>query len=92
MTATNVPTNVTAVGPADGFRAARDFLLAHREDYAAARDGFSWPRPTAFNWALDWFDTIARDNDRTALWIVEEDGREEKLSFDTMRRRSDRVA
>ncbi|MFQ6200312.1 AMP-binding protein, partial [Streptomyces sp. NPDC000405] len=32
------------------------------------------------------------DNDRTALWIVEEDGREEKLSFDTMRRRSDRVA
>ncbi|MEU1821590.1 AMP-binding protein [Streptomyces abikoensis] len=83
---------MTAVGPADGFRAARDFLLAHREDYAAARDGFSWPRPTAFNWALDWFDTIARDNDRTALWIVEEDGREEKLSFDTMRRRSDRVA
>ncbi|MEU1783386.1 AMP-binding protein [Streptomyces abikoensis] len=87
-----MPTNVTAVGLADGFRAARDFLLAHREDYAAARDGFSWPRPTAFNWALDWFDTIARDNDRTALWIVEEDGREEKLSFDTMRRRSDRVA
>ncbi|AZQ75783.1 AMP-dependent synthetase [Streptomyces luteoverticillatus] len=83
---------MTAVGPADGFRAARDFLLAHREDYAAAREGFSWPRPTAFNWALDWFDTIARDNDRTALWIVEEDGREEKLSFDTMRRRSDRVA
>ncbi|MHA7956880.1 AMP-binding protein [Streptomyces sp. L500] len=89
MTATDV---TAKPGPADGFRAARDFLLAHREDYAAAREGFSWPRPTAFNWALDWFDTIARDNDRTALWIVEEGGREEKLSFDTMRRRSDRVA
>ena len=27
------------------FRAARDFLLAHREDYRAAYEGFRWPRP-----------------------------------------------
>ena len=35
------------------FRAARDFLLRHREDYEAARAGFGWPRPEHFNWALD---------------------------------------
>ncbi|SCF90196.1 acetyl-CoA synthetase [Streptomyces sp. MnatMP-M17] len=57
------------------FRAARDFLLAHREDYATAYEGFSWPRPTRFNWALDRFDRIAEDNDRTAPHLVEEDGR-----------------
>ncbi|GHC54426.1 AMP-binding protein [Streptomyces cinnamoneus] len=89
MTATN-PAGTD--GPADVFRQARDFLLRHREDYAAAYEGFVWPRPTTFNWALDWFDAIARDNDRTALWIVEEDGTEARLTFDALRRRSDRVA
>ncbi|GAA3039181.1 hypothetical protein GCM10020000_16870 [Streptomyces olivoverticillatus] len=81
-----------AAGPASEFKAARDFLLAHREDCAAAYEGFTWPRPQRFNWALDWFDAIARGNDRTALWIVEEDGGEVRLSFDALRRRSDRVA
>ncbi|WP_372410461.1 AMP-binding protein [Streptomyces luteireticuli] len=74
------------------FRAARDFLLGHRADYEAACEGFVWPRPTTFNWALDWFDPLARGNDRTALWIVEEDGSEAKSSFETLRRRSDQVA
>ncbi|GHF38502.1 AMP-binding protein [Streptomyces morookaense] len=89
MTATK-PADET--GAASGFRAARDFLLAHREDYKAAYEGFVWPRPETFNWALDWFDCIAENNDRTALWIVEEDGSEERHSFDALRRRSDRVA
>ncbi|MBM9506965.1 AMP-binding protein [Actinacidiphila acididurans] len=74
------------------FRAARDFLLEHRADYATARDGFRWPRPAEFNWALDWFDVIARDNDRPALWIVEEDGTETRRSFREMAERSSRVA
>ncbi|MEE1764552.1 MULTISPECIES: AMP-binding protein [unclassified Streptomyces] len=74
------------------FRAARDFLLAHREDYATAYKGFDWPRPEYFNWALDWFDVIARGNDRTALHIVEEDGSETRLSFAEMSERSSRVA
>ncbi|WP_215450246.1 AMP-binding protein [Streptomyces sp. ATCC 21386] len=74
------------------FRAARDFLLAHREDYATAYKGFDWPRPEYFNWALDWFDVIARGNDRTALYIVEEDGAETRLSFAEMSERSSRVA
>ncbi|MDT0462884.1 AMP-binding protein [Streptomyces gibsoniae] len=78
--------------PTDAFRAARDFLLAHREDYATAYAGFRWPRPTHFNWALDWFDAIADGNDRTALHIVEEDGRETRLSFRELSERSARAA
>ncbi|MGW7817549.1 AMP-binding protein [Streptomyces puniciscabiei] len=76
----------------ESFRRARDFLLAHREDYAAAYDGFTWPRPAHFNWALDWFDVIAAGNDRTALHIVEEDGGETRLSFAELSERSNRVA
>ncbi|MFD4548225.1 AMP-binding protein [Streptomyces sp. NPDC058467] len=79
-------------GATDEFRAARDFLLAHREDYATAYAGFSWPRPQYFNWALDWFDVIARGNDRTALHIVEEDGERTEVSFAEMSRRSNQVA
>ncbi|MFD6431502.1 AMP-binding protein [Streptomyces venezuelae] len=74
------------------FRTARDFLLRHREDYAAAYEGFAWPRPERFNWALDWFDVIAKDNDRTALHIVEEDGTESRFSFAHLSARSNRVA
>ncbi|MGW5097354.1 AMP-binding protein [Streptomyces nodosus] len=76
----------------DAFRAARDFLLAHREDYDSAYRGFCWPRPAHFNWALDWFDAIADGNDRTALHIVEEDGAAVALSFAELSERSDRVA
>ncbi|WP_405933761.1 AMP-binding protein [Streptomyces sp. NBC_00827] len=76
----------------DQFRAARDFLLAHREDYATAYEGFDWPRPERFNWALDWFDVIARGNDRTALHIVEEDGLSTRFSFAELSARSARTA
>ncbi|MFD7896516.1 AMP-binding protein [Streptomyces sp. NPDC059743] len=69
-----------------------DFLLAHREDYATAYEGFSWPRPTRFNWVLDWFDRIAEGNDRTALHLVEEDGRRTRLTFAEMSARSNQVA
>jgi acetyl-CoA synthetase len=76
----------------DDFRTARDFLLAHREDYTGAYEGFEWPRPDYFNWALDWFDVIAEGNDRTALHLVEEDGTRVQVSFAEMSERSDRVA
>ncbi|MEV5649823.1 AMP-binding protein [Nocardia sp. NPDC052254] len=77
----------------DLYRAARDQLVESASDYDTAVRTFEWPRLTgAFNWAVDWFDVIARGNDRIALWIVEEDGREQRVSFDEMARRSDRVA
>ncbi|MBD2897552.1 Acetyl-coenzyme A synthetase [Actinomadura sp. RB99] len=78
--------------PAVEFRAARDFLLAHRDDYATAYEKFRWPVLTGFNWALDWFDKIAEGNDAPALWIVEEDGAEERYSFAQLARRSNQVA
>jgi len=74
------------------FREARDFLLAHREEYAEATAQFSWPELDEFNWALDWFDVIAEGNDSPALWIVEEDGAEQRFSFAEMAHRSDQVA
>ena len=76
----------------DAFRAARDFLLDHRDDYDLTYRDFRWPELTEFNWALDWFDAIAAGNDNPALWIVEEDGGERKLSFAEMSARSNRVA
>ncbi|MER6992661.1 AMP-binding protein [Saccharopolyspora hirsuta] len=74
------------------FLTARDFLLRHRTDYDTARREFRWPRPAEFNWALDWFDTIGERRDGTALWIVEADGSERKVSFRAMTRRSNQVA
>ncbi|MEU0217634.1 AMP-binding protein [Streptomyces sp. NPDC006265] len=76
----------------DMFREARDFLLEHRDDYPTAYAGFRWPRPEYFNWALDWFDVIAHGNARTALHLVEEDGRETRLSFGEMSVRSAQFA
>ncbi|KOU00457.1 AMP-dependent synthetase [Streptomyces rimosus subsp. pseudoverticillatus] len=66
--------------------------MRHREDYDGAREGFTWPRPAYFNWALDWFDRIADGNDRTALHIVEEDGAHTRHTFDALRRRSNQAA
>ncbi|GAA3343306.1 hypothetical protein GCM10020358_41820 [Amorphoplanes nipponensis] len=74
------------------FREARDFLLEHRENYAEAYARFGWPQLGEFNWALDWFDVIAEGNDDPALWIVEEDGSEQRFSFAEMAHRSNRVA
>ncbi|THG29360.1 AMP-binding protein [Naasia lichenicola] len=74
-------------------RAARDLLLTHRTDVVAATTAFRWPDVgPAFNWATDWFDVIAEGSDRLALWIVDEDGTDTKVTFDEMRRRSDQVA
>jgi acetyl-CoA synthetase len=74
------------------FLAARDFLLRHREDYATAYRDFAWPRLDRFNWALDYFDAMARDNTQAALWLVDEDVGETKLTFAELRERSNRIA
>jgi len=77
----------------DLYRTARDQLVDVIGDYDKAVEAFAWPQLTgAFNWATDWFDVIARGNGATALWIVEEDGTEHKISFAEMADASDRVA
>jgi len=79
-------------GNAAPFIAARDFLLRHRQDYAKAYRDFQWPRLDRFNWALDYFDVIARDNAQPALWLTDEDAGETKLSFAALSERSNRIA
>jgi len=74
------------------FIQARDFLLRHRADYDTAVQDFRWPVLTQFNWALDYFDAMARGNDSPALIIVAEDGTEQRRSFDQLARQSDQVA
>jgi acetyl-CoA synthetase len=75
------------------FREARDFLLAHREDYDRAYRDFRWPDLERFNWARDWFDRLAMEQaDAVALWVVEEDGSEQRLTFAGLAERSRQVA
>ncbi|MHA6795429.1 AMP-binding protein [Pseudonocardia bannensis] len=80
---------------AQAFYAAREFLLAHREDYDTAYRDFRWPELDEFNWALDHFDAVAADPERgarRALWIVEGDGSEAHWTFAELSQRSNRVA
>ena len=75
------------------FKAARDFLLAHRDDYATAYAHFRWPELPRFNWALDWFDAeLARGDSaaRPALRITGPGAAE--LTFAELAGRSSRVA
>jgi len=52
-------TTVNAGAATAQVRAARDFLLNHREDYATAYRDYRSLVLKEFNWALDWFDAIA---------------------------------
>jgi acetyl-CoA synthetase len=79
-------------GVAD-YRAVRDRLVDLRNDYTEAISSFRWPDlGNEFNWAVDWFDEIARGNSREALVIVEEDGSRTTRTFDEMSTRSDQLA
>jgi acetyl-CoA synthetase len=71
---------------------ARDFLLAHREDYAGARRGFRWPRLERFNFAFDWFDDIARERDHEALRVVHQDGTVVSRRYSDLASRSNQLA
>ncbi|MGA8117815.1 MAG: AMP-binding protein [Actinocatenispora sp.] len=82
---------------ADGaalFRTARDFLVDNRDDYSTAYRDFHWPKLTTFNWATDWFDAslTAEAPDRVALWVIEEDGSETRLTFEDLSERSTQLA
>jgi acetyl-CoA synthetase len=75
------------------YRAVRDMLVRHRDDYDAAVAAFRWPEiGDRFNWTLDWFDPVAAGNPQTALRIIGEDGTDRSYSFAEMSERSDRLA
>ncbi|MCW2776331.1 MAG: AMP-dependent synthetase and ligase, partial [Frankiales bacterium] len=75
------------------FREARDQLLAWNGAHEEAVAGFRFPDVgPVWNWAVDWFDAVARDNAAPALVIVRQDGARTEVSFADMAARSDRVA
>lgn len=76
---------------ATAFVAARDLLLLHRTDLAAATSAFAWPQLDRFNWALDYFDPMAAGNGRTALRLIGPSS-DESVSFEQLRTRSNQVA
>ncbi|MDR3764950.1 MAG: AMP-binding protein [Acidobacteriota bacterium] len=88
---TSAAVHVTAQ---QSFKAARDVLLRHRADYHTACAEFQWPVLHEFNWALDWFDAIARGERRnqTALWVMHENGGEDRLTFAELSHRSSQIA
>ncbi len=50
------------------YRSARDQLLGLRGRQDWRGETFRWPDlGDRFNWAVDWFDAVARGNDRPAL-------------------------
>jgi len=77
----------------DAFLAARDLLFDARTNYERACREFAWPDMPEFNWALDYFDVQAASApERLALWLVEEDGAEQRISYAQMSERSNRAA
>ena len=83
---------MAAASPGARFLAARDFLQQHCTDYDTAYRDYRAPELDEFNWALDYFDVQARDNATPALWVVEEDGSERRISYAEMAARSSQVA
>src|ERR1700694_5223296 len=76
----------------DIFRGARDFLQSTRTDYDRAVPEFRCPELSRFNWAIDWFDQIARGNGRPALQIVPDAGPMTSVTFAELSERSSRIA
>ena len=49
----------------EAYRVVRDLLVRHRENYDAAVAAYRWPDVGGqFNWARDWFDSVAAGNPR----------------------------
>ena len=83
----------TGLGATDLYRASRDQLLQLRGEHARAAREFTFPDVgQRWNWAIDWFDAVARGNDTPCLTIVAQDESVRSWSWDEMARRSDQVA
>ena len=74
------------------FLKARNQLLALRENHLQAHRDFCQPELREFNWALDYFDWLARNNQRAALRVVSDSGLDACLSFHALSVRSNQVA
>jgi acetyl-CoA synthetase len=77
----------------ESFKAARDLLLALRDNYEFARTGFHWPKLKRFNWALEWFDADLAKGEhgrKPALKVLGE--QVETLTFAELSEASSRAA
>ncbi len=66
--------------------------VQNAENYTNIFNQFEWPEVKEFNWGTDYFDKISENNKKTALIYADSEGNETKVSFDKMRRRSNRCA
>jgi acetyl-CoA synthetase len=80
------------VNGGDAFIELRNRLLRAGVTNAQALQSFHWPAVRHFNWARDYFDRIAVDNEEPALRVVDDTGGDEVLSFAALSRRSNQVA
>lgn len=76
----------------DAFIDLRDRLLRPGLSHREAVSTFEWPKIRHFNWAIDYFDRIAKGNDREALRVVRDGGPDTTLSFAHLAARSNQVA
>ena len=76
----------------NAFIELRDRLLREGISHAQALESFHWPAFAQFNWARDYFDRIAAGNDRPALRVVDDAGRDQSLSYAELAHRSNQVA
>ncbi|HEY0941281.1 MAG TPA: AMP-binding protein [Steroidobacter sp.] len=74
------------------FLDVRDGLLRARDDLATASQEFHWPQFEHFNWAWDYFDSIAAGNEQIALRVCDDSGHEQSLTFEQLAQRSRQVA
>ena len=65
---------------------------ANMTDYEKTRAEFTWEVPEYFNFARDVFDTWADDTEKLAMWWIDDDGGERKITYDALRERSSKAA
>jgi acetyl-CoA synthetase len=83
---------VAGVDGGTAFIELRDRLLRESLPYAQALRSFHWPGVSHFNWAQQYFDRMARDNEAPALRVVDDSGGDLTLSFAALAHRSNQVA
>jgi acyl-coenzyme A synthetase/AMP-(fatty) acid ligase len=66
--------------------------LANMKNYEQTYAEFKFDVPKYFNWARDTFDKWGEDPEKVALWVVDDFGNEEKLTFAEMTRLSKKLA
>jgi acetyl-CoA synthetase len=70
----------------------RDRLLRDGLSATQAVPSLHWPPVRHFNWATDYFDRVAAGNDRPALRVVDDQGRDDVSSFAELAHRSNQAA